>query len=93
MEEWIEHMKDHDACCEPVLKLDDAVNSELVKSRNMIQEIEEGRQLLASPLRFSDSPSAEYRPSPSLGEHTQEILSQLGLSKDDFERLSAEAVI
>jgi alpha-methylacyl-CoA racemase len=93
LDEWVALMKDHDSCCEPVLKLDDAVNSELVKSRNMIQQIEEGQQLLASPLSFSDSPSAEYRPSPGLGEHTQEILSQLGLSKDDFERLSSEGVI
>ncbi len=93
LDEWVALMKDHDACCEPVLKLEDAMDSELVKARNMLQENPDGQRQLASPLKLSDSPSAEYGPSPLLGQHTHEILSQLGFSKDDFESLSSQGVI
>lgn len=43
--------------------------------------------------RLSASPGSLRRPAPALGEHTEEILTALGLSSDDVRRLRAEGVI
>ncbi len=92
-EEWIQLMKVHDACCEPVLSINDAVESDLVKSRNMLCSGPGGNRCLASPFRFSESNMVNDVPAPALGQHTSEILSGLGVSEDELQRLSREGVI
>ena len=91
--QWIELMKDHDACCEPVVSIKDSVESDLVKARNMVNSGPTGSRCLASPFKLSGSETADEIPAPGLGQHTGEILSGLGLSADDLDRLSREGVI
>ena len=43
--------------------------------------------------KLSDTPGALHRPAPSLGEHTNEILSGLGLDDDTQVELSARGII
>ncbi len=85
-------MKDHDACCEPVLTLTQAVQSDLAAARNMLSEPDEQR-FLGFPLKLSGSNPPENLPAPALGEHTYEILSQLGLSTQELDVLSDQGVI
>jgi alpha-methylacyl-CoA racemase len=92
-QEWIELMKDHDACCEPVIPLNEAVNSELVQFRGMASKGTLRQRYLGSPIRLSESPPAEDAPAPELGQHTHEVLSKLGLSKEDFDSLKGQGVI
>jgi len=47
---------------------------------------------VGNPIKMSDSPTMVKR-SPLLGEHTEEVLRQLGYSADDLETLRAERVI
>jgi crotonobetainyl-CoA:carnitine CoA-transferase CaiB-like acyl-CoA transferase len=35
------------------------------------------------PIKFSDSESPEVHPAPELGEHTEEVLSELGEFSDE----------
>jgi alpha-methylacyl-CoA racemase len=92
-EEWTDQFKDSDACCEPVLSLEEASISPLVEARNMITRSSDGSRYLASPIKLSDSPSADDVPAPALGEHTSEILKRLGLSEDDLASLVRQGVI
>lgn len=93
-DEWISAMKQADACCEPVLSLDDAVSSELARARGMVSETPDGRRFLASPLRLTGSPPvAEDAPAPDLGQHTRDVLGQLGLTEQDMESLARDGVI
>jgi alpha-methylacyl-CoA racemase len=92
-EQWIQLMKDHDACCEPVLSINDAVESDLVKARKMLNSGPSGDQYLASPFRLSESTIVNDVSAPALGQHTREILSRLGVSEDELQRLSREGVI
>jgi alpha-methylacyl-CoA racemase len=92
-EQWIQLMKDHDACCEPVLSINDAVESDLAKARKMLNSGPSGNQYLASPFRLSESTIVNDVSAPALGQHTREILSRLGLSEDELQRLSREGVI
>ncbi|HLB12288.1 MAG TPA: CoA transferase [Dehalococcoidia bacterium] len=45
------------------------------------------------PYRFSASPAQIRRPPPLLGEHTEEVLQELGLGKEEVSRLREEGVI
>jgi formyl-CoA transferase len=47
---------------------------------------------VGNPIKMSDSPT-EVKRSPLLGEHTDEVLAELGLSADEIAALRAEQVI
>jgi len=47
---------------------------------------------VGNPIKMSDSPT-EVKRSPLLGEHTDEVLAEIGLSADDIAALRAERVI
>ncbi len=92
-DDWVDQLKDADACCEPVLSLEEAAASPLVQARNMISRSPDGSRFLVPPLRLSDSPYADDLPAPALGEHTGEILKRLELSDDDLASLVRQGVI
>ncbi|MGC8659842.1 MAG: CaiB/BaiF CoA transferase family protein [Desulfomonilaceae bacterium] len=91
--EWTEFMAEVDACCEPILNLHEAVNSELAHSRSMVHQDIEGRRFLMSPLKLSESPPASQLAAPRLGQHTREILTELGVAEAEIERLATKGVI
>jgi formyl-CoA transferase len=47
---------------------------------------------VGNPIKMSDSPT-EVKRSPLLGEHTNEVLAELGLSAEEIAALRAEQVI
>ncbi len=56
--EWQEFASNHDCCLEPVLDIDEALDSELVRAREMVVEVdqpgaEQPVRLLASPVKLS----------------------------------------
>lgn len=48
---------------------------------------------VAAPVRFSDSPASTSATAPELGQHTEEILLELGLDWDEIAALQASSVI
>jgi alpha-methylacyl-CoA racemase len=92
-DEWVNFLVNVDACCEPVLSLEEAVESQLTASRGMLNLHPDGKRFLASPIRLSDSPSLTDQPAPALGQHTHAILGQLGLSAGELTSLSERGVI
>ena len=81
-DEWTEFASQHDCCLEPVLDLDEALDSELVRAREMVVELDQPgagpvRQL-GIPIKLSETPGSVRAPGPALGEHTREVLSALG---------------
>ncbi len=84
--EWEAFAREHDCCLEPVLELDEALESELVRQREMVVEIEQPgvqrpvRQL-GIPVKLSRTPGTHARlPGPALGEHSEAVLRDLGYS-------------
>jgi formyl-CoA transferase len=49
--------------------------------------------MLSFPFRPSGMPPSIRRPAPLLGEHTEEVLAELGLSRAEIERLAAAKAI
>jgi crotonobetainyl-CoA:carnitine CoA-transferase CaiB-like acyl-CoA transferase len=44
-------------------------------------------RLVASPMKFSATPVQYRRPPPLLGEHTAQVLTELGLRADEIDAL------
>jgi alpha-methylacyl-CoA racemase len=90
-EEWRRFADEHDCCLEPVLELDEALASELVRAREMVVELAQpgtgGVKLLGVPVKLSRTPGAPAGPGPALGEHTDEVLAGLGYSKEEIAAL------
>jgi alpha-methylacyl-CoA racemase len=84
--EWETFASQHDCCLEPVLELDEALDSELVRARAMVVDIDQPgaerpvRQL-GVPVKLSRTPGEHDRlPGPALGEHTEAVLLAAGYS-------------
>ena len=65
----------------PVYTAEDVFQSEQVKSRKLLVDIEDPKvgkyQFTRGPVMLSGSPEIETNPAPDLGQHTYEILSSL----------------
>ena len=89
--EWKAFNDEHDAMIEPILELDEALESELVREREMVisyeqPEMGEIRQL-GFPIKLSRTPAGIHRPAPALGEHTAEVLGDSGYSAEEIQAL------
>lgn len=97
LKEWVEHFKDIDCCISPVLIPEEVASNEQVQARNMIitedHPIEGKVTQFALPIKFSGFDFSIEKPAPMLGEHTEEILTELGYSKKQIKTLKAEEVV
>jgi crotonobetainyl-CoA:carnitine CoA-transferase CaiB-like acyl-CoA transferase len=89
--EWKAFNDEHDAMLEPVLDLDEALESELVRAREMVVEWEQPRlgpvRQLGVPVKLSRTPGDVHDPGPALGEHTEQVLGEGGFSEDEIAAL------
>jgi alpha-methylacyl-CoA racemase len=90
---WEAFAREHDCCLEPVLELEEALSSELVREREMVVEIDQPgakqpvRQL-GIPVKLGRTPGEPRRmPGPALGEHTEEVLRAAGYSDAEVAEL------
>ena len=89
---WVQRFKDSDCCFSPVLSLDQTVKHEQFSAREMFVHNQKQIQY-AFPVKFSDYKFAVTRQAPEHGEHTEELLSELGYSTTDIADLKTKGVI
>ncbi|HTZ85702.1 MAG TPA: CoA transferase [Solirubrobacteraceae bacterium] len=98
-EQWEVFAREHDCCLEPVLELEEALSSQLVREREMVVELEqpgasEPVRQLGVPIKLSRTPGEHGRlPGPALGEHTEQVLLAAGYSQDEVQELLAEGAV
>jgi crotonobetainyl-CoA:carnitine CoA-transferase CaiB-like acyl-CoA transferase len=91
--EWAAFNDEHDCCLEPVLGLEEALESELVRARGMVAAlrqpgVREPVRLLGVPVKLSGTPGDAARaPGPVLGEHTAAVLAEAGYGPEEIEAL------
>jgi crotonobetainyl-CoA:carnitine CoA-transferase CaiB-like acyl-CoA transferase len=84
-EEWADALLAAGVPAAPIYTYAQSLASEQAKARDLVVEMEhpvEGTiKLLGFPVKLSDTPQQLRRPPPLLGEHTGEILAELGMSE------------
>ena len=87
--EWLEKLKAVRVPCGPVNSLPEILNDEHYLARGGVVEMEHPAvgvfKMLGNPIHFSETPPEYNRYPPMLGEHTAEILGELGYTAEAVE--------
>ena len=94
--EAMEILNEYDIPCGPILSMKEIAEDPWLRKSGTVVEVDHptrGRHLsVGNPIKLSDSPTVVTR-APLLGEHTDEVLRELGYSAGDLELLRAEKAI
>jgi crotonobetainyl-CoA:carnitine CoA-transferase CaiB-like acyl-CoA transferase len=92
--EWLATLVAAGVPCGPINTIREVFDDPQVQALGIVDEIEHptvGRlRLLRSPMTLDGAPIGVRRPPPTLGEHSREILSELGYSEEEVGRLTAK---
>jgi crotonobetainyl-CoA:carnitine CoA-transferase CaiB-like acyl-CoA transferase len=97
--EWTQFASEHDCCLEPLLDLDEALASDLVREREMVVDLQqpgvEGTvRQLGIPVKLGRTPGDHDRlPGPALGEHTEDVMRGAGYSEREIEQLVGQGAV
>jgi crotonobetainyl-CoA:carnitine CoA-transferase CaiB-like acyl-CoA transferase len=97
--QWQQFADEHECCLEPVLGLDEALQSDLVRARGMVVEVPQpgaahGLHQLGSPIKLSRTPAEPARaPAPALGQHTLAVLGELGYGQAEIEAMEQAGAV
>jgi len=90
-DEWMKLLSEIDIPFGPVNTVEEALSDPHTLHRCMVLEVEHLRagkvKLLGIPVKLSETPGDIRVPPPAYGEHTLDILGELGYSDDDLARL------
>jgi len=96
-DEWVKILNERDVPCAPIYDVSEALADSHVLSRKMVFETETeafGKlNQLATPIRMSSSPLTIRLPPPRLGEHTLQVLQELGYPPSEMRRLRSVGAI
>ncbi|MBT8340447.1 MAG: CoA transferase, partial [Desulfatitalea sp.] len=95
--EWIELLSKADVAFGPVWRLEEVVNDPQLQHRNMFMHIKSADReytVVGNPIKMSATPCEDVRlPPPRLGEHNEEILSELGYSDREIGEMKTAGIV
>jgi len=91
--EWVELLRAHDIWCAPVKSLKETFEDVAVQHIAPVLEFDHARagrvRVLKHPVRYSSGEATLRRPPPELGEHTDEVLTELGCTDEEIAAMRA----
>ena len=95
--EWLKRLADAGVPCGSVREISEVLDDPQIAAREMVAELEHptvGRaRVIASPVKLSETPSSVRTPPPTLGQHTEMVLDELGYDRESRAALKAAGVI
>ena len=96
-EHWVTTLNAAGVPCGPVNAVADVFRDPQILAQEMVIEMEQpghgAIRMLGFPMKLTTTPCEIRRPAPGLGEHSDEVLAELGYPADRREALRASAVI
>jgi formyl-CoA transferase len=94
--EAMDLLNEHDIPCGPILSMEELANEPSLRASGTVVEVDHpkrGKYLtVGNPIKMSDSPT-EVKRSPLLGEHTDQVLTELGFTAEEVKALRVKKVI
>ncbi|CAG9179179.1 Acetyl-CoA:oxalate CoA-transferase [Cupriavidus laharis] len=94
---WLEALRNAGVACAPIHTLDQALAHPQLAARGLVVESEHPRlgkvRNMGLPIRFQGENRTAHRAPPLLGEHTEEVLRQVGYDADAIAALKARGVV
>ncbi len=94
---WLDALQRADVPCGPILDYAQVFADPHVRARGLVQEVNHpagGRiRQLGPAVKFSATPARIRRPAPVLGQHTAEVLEELGYDRDAIRLLAGDGVV
>ncbi len=95
--EWLERLDAADVPCAPILRRGEIIGNEQVVARGLIAEFDQpmvGRVRQPKPAaRFERNEAAIGGPAPRVGEHSREVLRELGYDDAAIDRMIADKMV
>ena len=89
--EWLAALTKAGVPAGPVLTIAEMLNHPQVLARDMVVETLHSKagkvQAIGCPVKFSETPARISRPAPLLGQHTREVLEEIGLTTAEVDAL------
>ncbi len=97
IDEWESILNEAGIPCGPIYGIDQAMEHPQVRHRQMVVELPHPAmgtvRLLGLPVKLSETPGAIRLAPPLLGQHTDEVLREIGVTGDEMRRLRERGVI
>lgn len=94
---WLEVLEKAGVPAAPILTVGQALNDEHVKYRGMVVEVQHPEagfiKMLGTPFKLSETPGNLRTPPPTRGQHTYEILRELGFTDEEIRTLKNKHVV
>jgi crotonobetainyl-CoA:carnitine CoA-transferase CaiB-like acyl-CoA transferase len=94
---WVSALNDAGVPCGPVYRMDEVFADPQVEHLAMTQAVQHPvlgpLAIVRNAVRMTGGPDTVRKPSPDLGDDTDEVLAGLGYSQAEIDRLRAQAVI
>ena len=96
-DEWMKILEDQGCIFTPIQNIGEVVADPQVMANNYIINIDHptygNTNTMGFPWDFSETPASWRRGAPKLGEHTEEVLLELGYSKEEISKLRDDGAI
>jgi crotonobetainyl-CoA:carnitine CoA-transferase CaiB-like acyl-CoA transferase len=92
-DEWLEELAALETCVGPVNDLDEAFHDPQVRHRRLVAEVEGEAYGPSSPMRFDGEQLVNLDRAPGFGEHTAEVLAEIGVDEAELGRLRDSGAI
>ena len=90
--EWVAWMADKDIAFAPVKTLREGLDDPQVRHREMVVRDARGFEHIGMPVKFEDEPGRIDFRLPALGEHSKDILRQLGYTEAELAEMKTKGV-